>query len=300
MREFYKTGWTAVLSTAIRKYVDVRINGFKGGIRVAVSEVQIARNAADIRDAIVRECLRSAGVNDDIEVVATSDVPVGSGLGGSSSFAVGLLNCLYTLKHKPASPGKLAEEACRIEIDVLRNPIGKQDQYIAAFGGLRAIRFNADESVELSDVRISEKNKRKLEDNLIQVYTGLTHTAANVLNEQRSNAQTKLDIMLKMRQQVHEGKTALEGGDLDGFGKMLSTNWELKKQLAGGISNPFIDEIYAKGLETGALGGKLSGAGAGGYLLFYCPKSSQERLKKTFDNFELSAVRLESVGSMIE
>lgn len=217
-----------------------------------------------------------------VEISSTADVPGGTGLGSSSTFTVGLLHTLYCYKGKFVSKERLAKEACEVEIEKLGAPIGKQDQYAAALGGLNFIRFHSDGFVSASPVLMQAETYQRLEQNLLLFYTGTVRSANEILNEQKKNM-TKADKnenIKKMCCLAREMKEALEQNDLSQFGSILHESWELKKTLAGGISNEQIDEAYARAIQSGALGGKLLGAGGGGFLLFYCEPQYQEALRR--------------------
>ncbi len=216
-----------------------------------------------------------------VEISSTADVPSGTGLGSSSSFTVGLLHTLYCYKGKYVSKSRLAQEACQVEINKLGNPIGKQDQYAAAFGGMNFISFHQDDTVSVEPVITKAETINRLQENLMMFYTGLTHDANVILSEQKKNISQadKTRNLIQMRELAKAMKHSLENNELSDFGEILNEGWVRKKELAGGITNPKIDELYETAMKNGATGGKLLGAGGGGFLLFYCPKEYQERLK---------------------
>jgi D-glycero-alpha-D-manno-heptose-7-phosphate kinase len=239
-----------------------------------------------------------------VEVTTIADVPAGTGLGSSSSLAVGLLNALYAFSGRHRSAEQLAREACEIEIDVLNKPIGRQDQYAAAFGGLNYIQFNPDETVFVEPVICLERTKQVLQDSLVMLYTGLRGDNDELLGKQQDETlhnaakQRMLETMVCLARRTKE---ALEANDVSTAGSLLHQNWEIKKQIAAGISNPVLDGLYETGRGAGALGGKILGAGGGGFLLFCCLPECQERFRREMQRFGLRelAVRMEPQGSRI-
>ena len=221
------------------------------------------------------------GIDNGIEITSIGEVPAGTGMGSSSTLTVGLLNALYSYVGKRLSAYELMEKACQIEIDILKQPIGKQDQAAAAFGGLNYFRFCADGTVEQERIELSQEDFKKLESKLVVFYTGQTRSAGDILKEQKSNIDQKVDIMNQMRDQADLLKSKLVAEGFNSyFGDMLQQAWERKKVLSGGISNPEINRMYEIGIQAGALGGKLLGAGGGGFLMFYCEEDKQEQLRK--------------------
>lgn len=279
---FYRQHGGAVLSTSINKYMYISSHKFfeAGQIRLKYSKTETVNSRNEIQHPIFKEALSQFKVTGGIEFSSIADVPSGTGMGSSSSFTVGLLHNLYATQGKHVTKEKIAHEACDIEINRLNEPIGKQDQYAAAYGGLNIIRFNTDDSVGVEKLYLNNETIRKLEENLVLLYTGSQRKASEILSEQKSNIEKadKTQVLIQMTQLVDELKTALTSNQLDDFGKLLHENWELKKSLAGKISNSAINEAYELALRKGALGGKLLGAGGGGFLLFYCPKGEQQAL----------------------
>ncbi len=271
----------AVLCTAIDKYMYLAVKPHFGGqFRVSYSRTEYAGSVEEVQHPIVRECLRSVGASQPLEVVSMADLPAEAGMGSSSSFTVGLLHALYAFKGETVTPNVLAEEACRIEIDRLGEPIGKQDQYIAAYGGLQFIQFCRDDRVRVEPVLCSKETYRELDRRLIVFFTGITRSAREVLERQSKRAETNLpalaelcDIARRMRDVITRGE------ELEEFGRLLDASWRVKKSLECTISRPAIDGIYERGLAAGAVGGKLLGAGGGGFLLFYCEPGRQDALR---------------------
>ena len=293
MADFYREYGGCVLSTSINRYMYITMHPYfdKNKTAVKYSKTEIVDDISNITHSIFNYVLNEKNVS-GVEIVSTADVPSGTGLGSSSSFTIGLLHTLYCYKGKYVSKGRLAEEACAIEIDKLGNPIGKQDQYAAAFGGLNFISFHKDDTVSVEPVVTKSKTLKELQDNLVMFYTGLTHDANKILAQQKQNLNASIakDNLIQMCGLARQMKHALENNELSDFGKILNEGWCRKKELSGDISNLKIDEWYNTALHNGALGGKLLGAGGGGFLLFYCPKDRQERLEEALglEKFDFS------------
>lgn len=280
---FYEQYGGCVLSTSINKYMYISIHPYFNEHQTLLkySENELVDDIKDIKHKIFNVVLNDMDVS-GVEISSTADVPGGTGLGSSSTFTVGLLHTLYCYKGKFASKAKLAKEACEVEIERLGSPIGKQDQYAAAFGGLNFIRFNKDGSVSVSPIMMQAETYKKLQNNLLMFYTGTTRSANSILSEQKKNISQddKNENLRKMCSLAEDMKRSLEHNDLSSFGSILNQSWELKRTLASGISNPEIDQAYARAMESGALGGKLLGAGGGGFLLFYCEPEQQDALRR--------------------
>jgi len=267
--EFYTKYGGAVLSTAIKKYIYVIvIPRFDNNVRLTYTKAELKKNANSLKHDIVRECMKRVGINHGIEVVTISDVPAGTGLGSSSAVTVGVLKALYAYKGVETNARQLAEEACQIEIDILGKPIGVQDQYIAAYGGFRMFEFSKDGVVN------RKLHIGNLQEHLLMFYTGLTHDSAEILSVQKDNMPNTVEILKEMRELVYKANWNEDGN----MGDLLNTTWEYKKQLAS-ITNPAIDEWYKIGIKAGAIGGKLLGAGQGGFLLFYCSPEDKDNIR---------------------
>jgi D-glycero-alpha-D-manno-heptose-7-phosphate kinase len=304
LREFYTKTYGAVTSTAINRYMYVTVNRvssyFDYKIRVSYSKTELVKKVKDVRHPIVREALMLMGLDGGLEIHSMADIPSQTGLGSSSSFTVGLLNALHAFKGEHASAEQLAQEACKIEIEVLKEPIGKQDQYIAAYGGLKHIRFNPDETVYVDPIICSPDTREALFSNLMMFFTGWSRPASSILSKQKKATVDKIGVLTKMRDLTKELNEVLTSGkDLDRFGRLLHENWMLKRELVGGISNTGIDEYYEKACDAGALGGKLLGAGGGGFLLFYVEKQNQDRVRKALSKLMEVDVNFEPQGSKI-
>lgn len=301
LSSYYLKEYGAVTTTAINKYMYVTVNKrFDDDIRVGYSQTETVDNVDKLKHDLVRECLRLMEIKKKIEVTTIADVPgKGTGLGSSSSLAVGLLNALHAFKDKYAPAERLAKQACSVEIDMLKKPIGKQDQYIAAYGGLKHIQFSPDENVLVENIICSKSTKKELEENLLLFYTGATRKAEDILSEQTKNTPKKIEILRKMRDLALELRDSIVENNINSFGELLDRNWHYKKQLAGGITNQVIDDYYEKAKKAGAIGGKLLGAGGGGFLLFYCPEEKQKRLKQALQDLREEPFRFEPHGSKI-
>jgi len=296
---FYSNHGGAVLSTAINKYVFAIVEKrFDDTIVLSYSKRERVKNVSQIKHELIREAMKTTGVEKGIELTTLADIPsAGTGLGSSSSATVALLHVLYSYQNKLKNAQELAEEACKIEIDILKSPIGKQDQYIAAFGGLQFIEFN--DCVKVEDIKLSEVDKQKLSGNLLLFYTGITRSSNAVLKEQNTNINSNSLILRKIRELAFQGKENIENGDFDKLGDLLHYSWELKKQLANGITNGVIDKIYQKALDSGATGGKVTGAGGGGFLLLYVPKEKQDSVRNALRHLRELPFRFGSDGTKI-
>jgi len=302
LREFYSKEEGAVLSTTIDKYMYIAMHRyFEKKIMLKYSKTEIVDFPEQIEHKLIRECFLKTNTREPIEMTSFADIPSsGTGLGSSSAFDVGLLKALYTYKGKNKENITLAEEACEIEIEMLKEPIGKQDQYACAVGGFNLIKFNPDESVFVEPLVIPLKIKRALDENLVMFYTGITRSASSILTKQKKECtkEDKFRNLVKMRDLAFELRDSLISGDITSFGSILNKGWMLKKELASGISNAEIDGYYNKALSLGAAGGKILGAGGGGFFLFYCPTEKQEILRKNLGLRKMK-FRFEPQGSRI-
>jgi D-glycero-alpha-D-manno-heptose-7-phosphate kinase len=301
LKSFYHKEDGMVLSTAIDKYVYVIVKGrFDEKIYINYSVKEIVEDTSEIKHELVREAMKKAGVESGVEITTLADVPSeGSGLGSSSSVTVGLLNALYNYTGKQVTLEQIAREACQIEIDICGKPIGKQDQYIAAFGGLNKIIFHPDESVTVSRVPVFDRNLLILGSRLLLFYTNKTRKADKILRKQKQNTENKRDSLKGMRDLVPKLEGFLSQGKFDNLGKLLHENWLLKKSLVETVSSPEIDAMYNKAMKAGALGGKLCGAGGGGFLLLYVPKDKQDTVRTALKQYRELPFMLDSFGSRI-
>lgn len=285
----------AVLSTTIDKYMYVAVNRrFEETIRVAYTRTEIVKSPEELRHDIVREALRTVGIRKQIEVVTIADVPAGTGLGSSSALTVGLLNALYAYLGIEADPERLAKEACELEIVQLGHRIGKQDQYAAAYGGLNFIQFLPDERVRVEPVRLAEDLREEFFARIRVFYTGRKRRAGDILSEQNRTAAEKLPLYRTLKDLAYAGKEALQAGDLNRFGKLLHEGWEIKRSFSRKISNRVIDELYDLGRGEGALGGKVLGAGGGGFILFFCKSpESAAALRHKFETLGIRELKID-------
>ena len=291
----------AVLSAAISKYMYLTVKRrFGGTYRVSYSKTEICDRMDDLEHPIVKECLQSLSVNTGLEVVSIADLPAQSGMGSSSSFTVGLLSALHALQGHFVCQDQLAREACEIEIDRLHEPIGKQDQYIAAYGGIQFFRFLPDGKVFADPVICTPETKRELQRRLILFYVGGARAARTVLEKQNAGTAANMDALrhlCSLAGQMREVLTA--GRDLNCFGYLLNEAWQVKKSLEKTISNPQIDDIYERAMQAGALGGKLLGAGSGGFVLFYCEPHHQDRLRQALAGLSETPFSFDSQGTKV-
>ena len=282
LESFYARHTGAVISTSINKYMYISSHKFfeEDKIRVKYSKTETVSQAEELQHPILRTVLKKFNVKGGLEFSSIADVPSGTGLGSSSAFTVGVLHNLHLINKKPTDKAHLAAEACHVEIDLLKEPIGKQDQYATAIGGLNLIEFESSGNVKITPVEIANEIQSALQHNLLMFYTGDQRSASNILAEQKKNLEQeeKFNMLKSMVKLVYDMKSSLDSGSIDDFGKVLHENWILKKQLASGISNTTIDLAYETAMKNGALGGKLLGAGGGGFLLFYCPVHMQHKL----------------------
>lgn len=303
MRSFYEKEQGCVLSTGIDKYMFIAIHPFfdPQKTQLKYSKTELVGSFEEIKHPILREVLRMYDLK-GVDINSIADIPSGTGLGSSSSFTVGVLHAVNAYLNKYVSAEKLAQGACDIEIGELKEPIGKQDQYAAAYGGLNFISFNADETVNVEKIMLPQDKMKALQENLIMVYTGDTRSASKILSEQKhSLAQDeKFNNMRTMVALARSLKTALqESHDIDALGALLHEGWLLKRSLVGSISNSSIDMLYEKGLQAGATGGKLLGAGGGGFLLFYCPKEKQVAFRSAMKEHRELSFGFDMFGSKV-
>ena len=303
MAAFYGRSEGAVLSTTIDRYMYISSHRFfePDKIRAKYSKTETVDNPSQLEHPIIRTVLEKFGISGGLEISSIADVPAGTGMGSSSSFTVSLLHNLYAHIGQTPAKEQLAAEACDIEINLLGEPIGKQDQYAAAYGGFNIFRFRQNGTVGVEPVHMAPEVYGTLQDNLVMYYTGVQRSASAILAEQTKNIsdEDKFRQLKAMTLRVADLRDCLPSGQIDDFGRLLHENWILKQQLTGSISNPMIDAAYQAALEHGALGGKLLGAGGGGFLLFYCPKHKQENLGRALKNLRYFEFDFENEGSKL-
>jgi D-glycero-alpha-D-manno-heptose-7-phosphate kinase len=299
--EFFRREEGCVLSSAIDKYVFVIIKArFDDKIRVGYTRTEMVDRVDEVQHELVREALRLTGITKGVEISTMADIPAqGSGLGSSSAVTVGLLNAMYVYTRRMQTAETLAREACRIEIDILGKPIGIQDQYIAAYGGLRFLRFHTDGSVTAEELDLDPDVKRRLNQNLMLFWTGIQRNASDILAEQKAQMDDHMPYLREVKALALEARECLLAGEIDELGRILHRNWELKKRFASRITNPQIDDMYATALRAGALGGKIAGAGGGGFLLLYCPRERQANVRAALHGFRELPFHLESDGTKV-
>lgn len=299
---FYEAEEGAVISTTIDKYIYLTINNrFDFTYRLSYSKTEICETLSQIEHPIFKAVLSAhAPERRGLELISMADVPAGTGLGSSSSFTVGLLNALHSFLGQKKSAEALAKEACRIEIEVLKEPIGKQDQYAAAQGGVQFIRFLPDGNVVAKPVSCSAKTVHDFEQTVLVFFTGFSRSASGILKEQKKNTVAKRDVLREMKNGAIRFKDILEsGGKLEDAGRIMHEGWLLKRSLASGVTNGSIDEWYDRGMAAGAWGGKILGAGGGGFLMFMCDPSKRQRIEAELAELRPFEILFENKGSQI-
>lgn len=292
---YYRHHEGFLLAAAINKYVYVTvIRPFSPGIFLKYSSLEQADQISEIKHPIIREVLALEKMeNPQVEITTLADIPSGTGLGSSGSFTTALIKAVYAHRRRFILPQELAELACHVEIDRLQEPVGKQDQYIASYGGVTCLTFHKDDRVTASPLSISREFLQELEDRLLLFFTGFSRSAGGILKDQKTRTLTQDEEMLKNLHYVKElglrSREALEQGLGEKFGQIMHEHWEHKKKRTKGMSNPKIDEWYALGMKSGAVGGKLVGAGGGGFLMFYA--NDQQRLRHAMAQAGLEEVR---------
>lgn len=300
LQAFYGQEPGSVTSTAIDKYVYIAVHKyFHNKILLKYSQTELVDNVDEIKNERYRECLKLLGIRGGIEITSIADIPSGTGIGSSSSFIVGLLHALHAFKGEHVSAETLAKEACKVEIDILKNPIGKQDAYIAAYGGLKHIEFLPDETVKITPVLCKKEVVEKLHGNLMMFYTGIERSTNDILEEQKARTDEKRETLRNIKKLSEEIMECLISGNLDGFASALHEGWMEKRKVTDKISNSLIDNYYEKALAAGAKGGKLMGAGGGGFILLYCDKDKQQKVRETLNNLKELPFTLDTQGSRI-
>jgi D-glycero-alpha-D-manno-heptose-7-phosphate kinase len=299
--EFFAVHGGAVVSSAIDKFVYCIVKErFDDKIYVNWTKKEIVDNVGQIEHELVREAMRKVGVTKGIEISFLSDIPAeGSGLGSSSSVTVGVLNALYHYVGETPTAERLAREACEIEIETLEKPIGVQDQFIAAYGGLRCFEFGPGASVKTTPVKASRTALEDLDNMLMLFFTGKTRASSAILTAQKANIADKAPVLRQMTQQAHEVRRLLESDTVERLGVLLHHAWESKRKLAAGISTGEMDEMYARAVNAGALGGKISGAGGGGFFLLCVPSDKRQAVRHALSNLREMPFRLERGGTRV-
>lgn len=298
-----KYGYGSVISTALNMHVYITVNErFDDKIRVVYSGNELVDSVDDVKHNIIREALKITGVTKGIEVVYMADLPMtdlGVGLASSSALAVGVLNALHAFKGEYVSPRDLAKEACDIEINRLGQQIGIQDQYAVACGGFNRYMFNADDTVSVTPVRMDADLRTQFLDSIMMFYTGNPRDSRAIFAEQKNTTKNKKEIYDSLIEATNDAMGYFEKRDLDSIGRLLNTTWETKKQFASGVSNPLVDDMYDRAISAGALGGKILGAGGGGFMLLYVPVDKKEAVRMALNDFKEIPFAIDLQGSRI-
>ncbi len=298
---FFMEEGGCVLSSAIDKYIFVTVKKrFDHKLRIGYTQTEMVDKVDDIHHELIREALKATGVARGVEVTTMGDIPSeGSGLGSSSTVTVGALHALYTYLGEIVTMEQLAREACDIEIGKLGKPIGIQDQYIAAYGNLRFFEFCPDGQVKVEKVILDAELRRELNDRFLLFFTGINRKADTVLTEQKNNIKDKMNVLREIKHMAYQAKSDLQNGQFDAFGSLLHQSWELKKRMAGLISNGTIDEIYNAARKAGAVGGKITGAGGGGFILLCAPHEKHQAIRQALNGLQELPFQLEPDGTKV-
>ncbi len=298
-RAFFMQEGGCVLSTAIDKYIFVTIKErFDNKLRIGYTQTEMVDGIDQIHHDLIRESLRLTGIKHGVEITTMADIPSeGSGLGSSSTVTVGALHAMYAYLGEIVPAERLAREACTIEIETLHRPMGIQDQYIAAYGGLRFFEFLPNGQVTTEKIKLSSEAQRALNNNFMLFFTGVSRRSSSILQEQVDNLKDRLNELREIKQMAHEARCAIQTENFDSLGTLLHRSWELKKRLAGTISNGPINEMYEAARSAGAIGGKISGAGGGGFLLLYVPWEFQNKVRLALNGLQELPFRLEEDGT---
>jgi D-glycero-alpha-D-manno-heptose-7-phosphate kinase len=300
---FYREHGGCVLTSAIDKYIFVTIKKrFDDKLRVGWTRTEMVDTIDEIQHELIREALRKTGITKGVEISTMGDVPSeggGTGLGSSSTVTVGALHAMYALRRRLVLSEQLAREACDIELDILGKPIGIQDQFIAAYGGLRFMEFNGDDSVTCHEIELDKRLMRYLNESFLLFFTGMTRKAENILAEQKANIDGRLSVLCEMKHIAYSAYQELQQGRLEAIGQLLHESWLLKKRLASQVSNGTLDDMYETARKAGAVGGKISGAGGGGFLLLYCPQERQEAVRDALSGLQELPFRMGQDGSKV-
>jgi D-glycero-alpha-D-manno-heptose-7-phosphate kinase len=303
LKAFYKQKCGMVINSTIDKFVYVIVKGrFDDKIYINYSKKECVDNVDEIKHELVREAMKITGIQKGVEITTLADIPSkGSGLGSSSSITVGLLHAFYTYQNILVTAEQLAKEACQIEIDILGKPIGKQDQYAAAFGGVNHFVFHSDDEVESILLKLDNVVLRRFSSSLLLYYTGMTRSADTILSEQKENfsKRDKYEVMCEMISLVKPFNEALKEGNIGTCGLILDQNWQLKQKMAMGISNAKIQAMYERAKKAGAIGGKIAGAGGGGFMMLVVPREMQNAVFEAMADYREMPFMLERGGSKV-
>jgi D-glycero-alpha-D-manno-heptose-7-phosphate kinase len=297
---YFQSEGGCVLTSAIDKYIFVTIKQrYDPKLRIGYTQTEMIDSVDEVKHELVREALRLTGICHGVEISTMGDIPSASGLGSSSTVTVGALHAMYAYLGEIVPAERLAREACEIEIERLGKPIGIQDQYIAAYGGLRFLEFGCDGQVFNRKIELDATLRRRLNERLLLFFTGVTRQSQTILTEQKANIGERTLILRQLKQMAHTALVELQGGNLDAIGHLLHESWQLKKQLASKISNGALDEMYAAARRAGAIGGKIAGAGGGGFLLLYCPFEKQETVRSALQDLQEFPFQLAQDGTKV-
>lgn len=298
---FFMEEGGCVLSSAIDKFIFLAIKErFDAKLRVGYTRTEMVDGIDEVQHELIREALRLTGIARGVEITTMGDIPSeGSGLGSSSTVTVAALHAMYAYNGEIVSAERLAREACVIEIDILKKPIGIQDQYIAAFGGLRFIEFLPEGEVNVEKINISSDARRAFNDNFLLFFTGVSRSSSSILTEQKSKIKDRFGELREIKQMAYQARAYVEAENFDALGELMHQSWELKKRLAGTISNGPINAMYEAARSAGAIGGKIAGAGGGGFLLLYVPYDRQGRVRSVLNSLQELPFRLEADGTKI-
>jgi len=300
-RAFFMQEGGCVLSSAIDKFIFLTIKErFDSKLRIGYTQTEMVDEVDQIHHELIRESLRLTGIDRGVEITTMGDIPSeGSGLGSSSTVTVGALHAMYAYLGEIVPAERLAREACEIEIDTLKRPIGIQDQYIAAYGGLRFLEFLPNGQVTAQKIKLSSEAQRALNNSFMLFYTGMSRDSSSILKEQVGNLKDRLSELREIKDMVCEARDIIEKENFDALGALLHQSWELKKRLAGKISNGHINEMYEAACSAGAIGGKIAGAGGGGFLLLYVPIECQNKVRTALPGLQELPFRLEADGTKV-
>ena len=298
---YYREHGGRVLNAAIDKSIYVIVKQrFDDDIYVNYSRKEIVSRVEDIQHELVREAMYMTGVRSGVEITTLADIPsAGSGLGSSSAVTVGLLHALFAYQGRQVTAAELAELACAIEIDRCRKPIGKQDQYAAAYGGICDLRFGPGDHVDVEQITLSPPTRRLMSNELLLFYTGITRSANVILGEQSANTADRLPQLAQLRDLAGEAADGLRGGDVEAVGVAMNKSWQAKRALASGVSNSQIDEAIESALAAGATGAKVTGAGGGGFLLMVCPLERQRAVRDSLSHMRELPIKIDPYGSRV-
>ena len=300
-RPFFMQEGGCVLSTAIDKYIFVTIKKrFDSKLRIGYTETEMVDEVNQVHHELIRESLQMTRIDRGVEITTMGDIPSeGSGLGSSSTVTVGALHAMYAYLGEIVPAERLAREACEIEIEILKRPIGIQDQYIAAYGGLRFFEFLPNGEVTAEKIKLSSEAQRALNNNFMLFFTGVSRNSSSILKEQVVNLKDRMQELREIKHMAYEARCAIETENFDELGVLLHQSWELKKRLAGTISNERINEMYDTACSAGAIGGKIAGAGGGGFLLLYVPIERQNKVRMKLNDLQELPFQLEGDGTKI-